>query len=201
MKHPTTRTTLSALFLAACVAVPTASASVVPYTRMAADDLAPDGYDHHPVLRIDQDFHPNDDYEISIDAWVDQTDPDALAAVRMWWLDTADADARSPFGKGVRRHIDIDYVQGKDAAWDIRITQGRKRFVFAVQMNDAGTVGAFADVRANGEVIEDCRVQRSRLVAKKVLGIAAGLKRLDVTCIDDEGTKHRGSVVGSKVRR
>ena len=57
---------LSALVLAAAPAVVSA-ASVVPYTRMAAADLAPDGYAHHAVLRIDQDFHPNDDYEIAIE--------------------------------------------------------------------------------------------------------------------------------------
>lgn len=185
---------LSALLLAAAPAVVSAS-SVVPYTRMAAADLAPDGYAHHPVLRIDQDFHPNDDYEISIDAWVADGSPDDLAAVRMWWLDTSDADARSPFGKGVRRHIDIDYKE-RDAGWDIQIKQGRKKYVFAVDLNDGKAV-ASANVRAKGELIEDCNVSRSRLVAKKVLGIPTGLRRIDVTCTDADGNEHRGSVVTS----
>lgn len=197
-----TRTTLTALLVLA--AVPTAAAassSVVPYTRMAAADLAPAGYDHHAVLRIDQDFHPNENYEISIDAWTEETSPDALAGVRMWWLDTADSDARSPFGKGVRRHIDIDYAQQSSSDWDIQITQGRKRYTFTVEIDESGSVAAFADVRADGKAIEDCKVDRSRLVAKKVLGIPAGLKRLDVTCTDGEGEQHRGSVIGTKVRR
>jgi len=193
----TTRKTLlalSALVLAAASAPAVVSASsVVPYTRMAAADLAPDGYAHHKVLRIDQDFHPNDDYEIAIDAWVADGSPDALAAVRMWWMDTADADARSPFGKGVRRHIDIDYDQ-RDAGWDIRIKQGRKKaYVFAVDLEDGKAV-ASADVRTKGGLVEDCQVTRSRLVAKKVLGIPTGLRRIDVACTDADGNEHRGSV-------
>lgn len=197
-----TRTTLIALFaLAATPSLASASSSVVPYTRMAAADLAPAGFDHHAVLRIDQDFHPNEAYEISIDAWTADSSPDALAGVRMWWLDTSDADARSPFGKGVRRHIDIHYAETSATDWDIQITQGRKRYTFTVEIDESGSVAAFADVRAGGEAIKDCKVKRSRLVAKKVLGIAAGLKRLDVTCTDDEGKEHRGSVIGTKVRR
>lgn len=183
---------LSALVLAAAPAVVSAS-SVVPYTRMAAADLSPEGYEHHPVLRIDQDFHPDEDYEIAIDAWVADADPDALAAVRMWWLDTSDADARSPFGKGVRRHIDIDYDQ-RDAGWDIRIKQGRKAYVFAVDLEDGKAVASTA-VREKGETIEDCKVSRSRLVAKKVVGIPTGLRRIDVTCTDADGNEHQGSVV------
>lgn len=192
MNHRKTLLALSALVLATAPTVAAAS-SVVPYTRMAASELAPDGYDHHAVLRIDQDFHPNDDYEIAIDAWVSDASPDSLAAVRMWWLDTSDADARSPFGKGVRRHIDIDYDQTDDG-WDIRIKQGRKAYVFAVELED-GKAHASAKVRAKGQVIEDCKVERSRLVAKKILGIPTGLKRIDVTCSDAEGQRHRGSVL------
>jgi hypothetical protein len=193
MTHRKTLLALSALLLAAAPAVATAS-NVVPYTRMAASELAPDGYAHHAVLRIDQDFHPNDDYEIAIDAWVADDKPDSLTAVRMWWLDTSDADARSPFGRGVRRHIDIDYDQ-TDEGWDIRIKQGRRKaYVFAVELTDGKAV-ASATVKADGQVIEDCKVKRSRLVAKKVLGIPTGLKRINVTCTDAEGTQHKGSVM------
>ena len=191
----TTRKTLlafSALVLAAAPAVVNAS-GVVPYHRMAADELAPSGYAHHPVLRIDQDFHPNEKYEIAIDAWVSEGSPDSLAAVRMWWLDTSDADARSPFGKGVRRHIDIDYKE-RGAGWDIRIKQGRKAYVFAVDLED-GKPAATATVKTKAGVIDECALTGSRLVAKKVLGIPTGLKRIDVTCVDEEGTKHRGSVI------
>ncbi len=192
----TTRKTLlalSALVLAAAPAVVNAS-GVVPYHRMAAADLAPAGYEHHPVLRIDQDFHPNDKYEIAIDAWVSEGDPDSLAAVRMWWLDTSDANARSPFGKGVRRHIDIDYKE-RDAGWDIRIKQGRKKaYVFAVDLEDGKTT-ATASVKTKEGVIDECELTGSRLVAKKVLGIPTGLKRIDVTCLDAEGAEHRGSVI------
>lgn len=191
----TTRKTLlalSALVLAAAPAVVSAS-SVVPYHRMAAADLAPSGFSHLAVLRIDQDFHPNDKYEIAIDAWVSDGEPDSLAAVRMWWLDTSDANARSPFGKGVRRHIDIDYKE-RGSGWDIRIKQGRKAYVFAVDLED-GKATATASVRTKTGVIDECELDGSRLVAKKILGVPTGLKRIDVTCTDAEGAKHRGSVV------
>ncbi len=190
-----TQLALSALALAtvALVAPADGAASVVPYHRMAACDLAPAGYAHHPVLRIDQDFHPNDAYEIAIDAWTADDEPESMAGVRMWWLDTSDANARSPFGKGVRRHIDIDYQDRGAGGWDIGIKQGRKRYTFEVRREDGGVV-AYSDVQADGTLIEDCKIQRSRLVAKKVLGISTGLKRIDVTCTDAEGKEHRGSV-------
>jgi len=193
MKNSKTLLALTALAATAVAPLQSSASSVVPYHRMAAADLAPQGYDHHAVLRIGQDFHPDDDYEISIDAWVQETKPDALAAVRMWWLDTSDADARSPFGRGVRRHIDIDYDQ-REAGWDIRIKQGRKSYIFNVDLDDGRAV-ATTTVRAHGEQVEDCRITRSRLVAKKVLGISTGLRRIDVTCTDEDGKQHRGSVV------
>ena len=176
-------------------------ASVVPWTNVPVAKLAPKGYEHQQVLRIDQDFHPNDDYEIALDAWISEKQPDAIAAVRMWWLDTGTKNERSPFGKGVRRHIDIKYDQVADDAWSVRIKQGRKEYRFDVHLGSRGKIQAFADVATTSGTVERCRVKKSRLVARKVLGLPAGLKRLDVTCRDQEGKNRKGHVVHRKVSR
>jgi hypothetical protein len=171
-----------------------ASASGIPYGRTPVASLAPAGFHHQQVLRIDQDFHPNDDYEIALDAWTKKSEPGSIAEVRMWWLDTATSDERSPFGKGVRRHIDIDYTEDDEGDWTVRIQQGRKIFQFEVELLDSGKIAAYADVESEGATYEHCRVQSSRLVARKILGIPAGLKALRVTCTDDDGNRHKGNV-------
>jgi hypothetical protein len=170
-------------------------ASVVPWTNVPVAKLAPKGYEHQQVLQIDQDFHPNDKYEIALDAWISSKQPGAIAAVRMWWLDTGTKNERSPFGKGVRRHIDITYDQVDDDDWAVRIKQGRKAYVFDIELDPRGKIEAFADVATSSGTVEHCKVRRSRLVARKILGIPAGLKRLDVTCRDGNGNQHEGYVV------
>ncbi len=172
-----------------------AIAAIVPWTKVPAAQLAPKGYEHQQVLQIHQDFHPNDDYEIALDAWVAESQPNAIAGVRMWWLDTATSNERSPFGKGVRKHIGIAYDEQDDGDWQVKITQGRKEYMFEVEMNERGKIQAYADVVSGGATVEHCRVDDSRLVARKVLGIPAGLKGLDVSCVDDNGKKHKGYVV------
>jgi hypothetical protein len=192
----------SALVGVALAAWSSPVAAAIPSGRTPAAKLAPAGFEHQQVLRIDQDFHPNDHYDIALDAWVEHTRPDAIAEVRMWWTDRASDDERSPFGKGVRRHIDIGYTAHASDRWTVDITQGRKSFTFFVERIDSGTIAAFADVDVGGgELVEHCRVQSSRLVAKKILGLPAGLKRLDVTCVDDEGRQRRGHVVHESRRR
>jgi hypothetical protein len=190
------RTPLLALALLASASfVAPAVAAIVPWTKVPAAQLAPKGYQHQQVLQIHQDFHPNDDYEIALDAWVADQKPNAIAGVRMWWLDTATSNERSPFGKGVRKHIGINYEEQDDGDWQVKITQGRKEYLFEVEMNERGAIQAYADVVSGSDTIEHCRVDDSRLVARKVLGIPAGLKGLDVSCVDGDGKKHKGYVV------
>lgn len=186
---------VTSVAVATTVLASTAWASAVPSGRTPVAKLAPAGFEHHQVLRIDQDFHPNASYDIALDAWIDKRNPGAIAEVRMWWQDTSSSDERSPFGKGVRRHIDIDYAARGDGSWDVTITQGRKRYGFEVERTAGGNVEAYADVQAGRETIERCRVLRSRLVARKMLGLPVGLKHLAVTCTDADGKRHRGHVV------
>jgi hypothetical protein len=183
-----------ALLASATVALP-AAAAIVPWTKVPAAQLAPKGYEHQQVLQIDQDFHPNDDYEIALDAWIAEQQPNEIAGVRMWWLDTSTSNERSPFGKGVRKHIDITYDQQDDGDWQVKINQGRKNYLFEVELDQRGKINAYADVVGGGQTIEHCRVIGSRLVARKILGIPAGLKGLDVKCVDQDGTKHKGYVL------
>lgn len=188
---------LSLALAASALAMP-AAAAIVPWTKVPVANLAPEGYQHQQVLQIDQDFHPNDDYEIALDAWIADADPNEIAGVRMWWLDKSTSNERSPFGKGVRKHIGITYEQQDDGDWQVKINQARKEYLFEVEIDGRGKIQAFADISEGGETIEHCRVKDSRLVARKVLGIPAGLKGLDVSCVDEDGGKHKGYVVQGK---
>ena len=178
----------------AAVSVP-AKASIVPWARVPVAKLEPRGYAHHQVLRIKQDFHPNDAYDIALDAWVPKQRPSEIELVRMWWLDTGTSDTRSPFGKGVRRHIRIDYDTNRDGSVSIRMTQKHRQYNLTVERDDEGAIHAYADVIAGGRVFEHCRVTNGRLVARKILGLPVGLRRIDVSCIDPDGATHRGFVV------
>jgi hypothetical protein len=165
----------------------------IPRRPTPVDQLEPDGLSHTQVLRIDQDFHPNDDYEIALDAWVDEAKPDELFEVRMWWMDTSKNDERSVFGKGVRRHIDLGYERLSPTAWSLSILAGSQRYVFDVELSDAGVVQAYADVEvADGSVLQHVLVSRSTLVARKVLGLPVGLKRMDVEGEDSSGNPVSG---------
>lgn len=181
--------------LAVMFAASTAFGSAIPSGRTSVAKLAPPGFEHRQVLRIAQDFHPNEAYEIALDAWISSSRPDAIAEVRMWWLDTGSDGERSPFGRGVRKHIDIDYHRQSDDRFIVQITQGRKRYAFEVELQGKGDIEAYADVEADGTVVDHCRVRNSRLVARKLLGLPVGLKHLAVTCTDAEGKTHRGKVV------
>jgi hypothetical protein len=161
-------------------------AALVPKGRTPAAELQPAGLAHTRVLRIEQDFHPNDEYEIALDAWVADAEPDELLEVRMWWMDTGKSDERSVFGKGVRRHIDITYERQSEQAWDVSIVQGGKRFTFSVRLGEDGTPRAYADVQVSeGSVVEDVLVAESTLVANKVLGLPIGLERMDIEGVDE----------------
>jgi len=183
-------------FLSALVAsasTPCTAAAPPPAERTAAARLAAPGTAHHRVLVIHQDFHPNEHYEIAIDGWV--TCEDQLAGIRMWWMDKERADERSPFGKGVRRFIDIDYRRKAPTRWTIELRNGRKEFQFAIELDDAGTPRAYGAVElASGQVLDHCRVEHGRLVARKILGLPTGLKRLEVVCVDEDQRRHRGTL-------
>lgn len=167
---------------------------LIPRSRTPVALLEPEGVHHQEVLRLHQDFHPDDAYQIAVDAWVEEAKPDELALVRMWWVDTSKNDERSVFGKGVRRHIDITYIREERDLWTIAIKQGDSSFRFELELNpETGVVQAYGDVATDGgTLVERCPIQDSRLVARKFLGLPTGLDRLDVVCRTESGERHEG---------
>lgn len=186
----------SLLLLSALAGTPhcaSSSLSAPPPARTPVKRLASPGTSHHRVLVIEQDFHPNEGYEIAIDGWVACTKQ--LADVRMWWMDTSRGGERSPFGKGVRRFIDIDYRRASTDRWTIELRNGRKDFTFDIELDENGTPRAYGTVElSSGHLLTHCQIENGRLVARKILGIPAGLKSLDVVCLDGERKRHRGSL-------
>jgi len=147
------------------------------------------------VVRIDQDFHPDDAYEIVVDAWVQGAQE--LVDVRMTWVDTANADRRSPFGRGVRRHLELDYVRNGARSWTIRLGARGHTWALEIGMDPAGSVHAHADVRTDAAIVERCRVHRGVLESTKLFGLPVGLARILVSCTDAAGVAHDGELVES----
>jgi hypothetical protein len=179
--------------LAACERAPTEP--VVTTTSPSESTCAGE---RREVLRIDQDLHPDDDYEIVVDAWV--VGADELLDVRMTWIDTANADRRSPFGRGVRRHLELEYGRRDSRRWTVRLGARDRVWAIEIAMDATGSVGAFADVRAAGTILERCRIQRGALESTKLLGLPVGLDRIVVACIDAAGREHEGELVETEAR-
>jgi hypothetical protein len=146
------------------------------------------------VLRIDQDLHPDDDYEVVLDAWLDG---DEIVDVRLQWIDTGDADRRSPFGRGVRRHLDVDYVRHGPRRWTVRLGASTSAWELSIE-RDAGGLSASARVRSNGASVDRCRVDAARIDSRRVLGIPVGVARIVVSCTDDAGAVHEGELEAAR---
>lgn len=173
----------------------------VPWVETDVADLAPDGLLHQEVLRIDPDFG-KDHHDIVVDSWMLADDPDALSEVRMWWLHSEDNDERSPFGKGVRRFVELDYVRKGARRFGVVLRGDRKQWAFDVVLRDNGRAVALAEVTtADGEVIPKCEAESAKLLVRRVMGIPMGLKGLEVVCHDAEGRRHRGTLPETKRRR
>jgi hypothetical protein len=170
------------------------SASTAP-TKTTTEPHASATVGHRSeVVRIDQDLHPNDAYEIVLDGFVTA---DALVDVQMGWVDTADADRRSPFGRGVRRHLELDLVRRDAQHWDVRLGTAAHSWTIAVERDATGSVRALADVRTGTTIVERCRIRRGVLHSTKVFGLPVGLRRIQVSCTDGDGVAHEGELVES----
>lgn len=171
--------------------------SRVPHKRTEVAKLGDEVLRHQEVARIDQELHPDDDYQIAIDAWISNEPTVELAEVRMWWVDTGKGDERSPFGRGVRRHIDIEYERRDARSFAIHLAEKERVFSLEIVLADDGVASAFAPVQlSSGERVDHCRVDGGRLVAKTVVGLPVGLDRLEVSCVDDQGQRYNAAVVG-----
>ena len=176
---------------------PTAIADpYVKNTRTPAAELSPGEVTHATVLKINTDMR-TDGYDIVIDAWVDG---DELAEVRMWWLNPARSNERSPFGRGVTRYVSIGYDRLGDDGWRVRMRAGKKQYAFVVERHDDGEIIPYADVDTSAGLVEHCRVTESALKAKKFLGLPTGLDKIKVACVDDDGDTHKGTLRAKKIK-
>jgi hypothetical protein len=173
----------------------------VPWVETDVADLAPEGLLHQEVLRIDPDFG-KDHHDIVVDSWTLADEPDALSEVRMWWLHSKDNDERSPFGKGVRRFVELDYVRKGSRRFGVVLRGERKEWGFDVVLRDNGTAVALADVTtSDGVVVTQCEAASAKLLVRRVMGLPVGLKGLEVVCHDADGTEHRGTLPELKTKR
>ena len=176
---------------------PTAIAEpFVKNTRTPAAELSPGDVTHATVLQIDTDMR-TDGYDIVIDGWVAK---DELAEIRMWWLNPGANDERSPFGRGVTRYVDIGYDRLADDGWRVRMRAGKKQYSFEVERHDDGKIIPYAAVDTGGGLVEHCRITKSKLKAKKFLGLPTGLDEIAVHCVDADGGEHDGTLRAKKVK-
>lgn len=173
----------------------------VPWVETDVADLSPEGLVHHEVLRIDPDFG-KDHHDIVVDSWTLADDPKTLSEVRMWWLHSEENDERSPFGKGVKRFVELEYERQAPSRFALVLRSERQEWAFDVVLQDDGQAVAMADVTTNdGTVVEGCVADSAKLLVRRVLGIPAGLKGLEVVCHDAKGNSHRGTLPERKVKR
>lgn len=173
----------------------------VPWVETDVADLSPEGLVHQEVLRIDPDFG-KDHHDIVVDSWALADAPDTLSEVRMWWLHSKENDERSPFGKGVRRFVDLEYERLEPNRFALSLRSDRRQWTFDVVLRENGQAVAMADVTtSDGTVVKDCVADSARLLVRRVVGIPAGLKGLEVLCHDAEGNEHRGTLPEQKIKR
>ena len=145
--------------------------------------------DFRSVLHIDRDYGPSAE-DIAIDAWVSK-DGKRLEEVRIWWVRQDVAGRRAPFSKRVLKRLNLGYMPVSDQQWFLGFAGDGKQFVFSVEM-EGGKPVLFGDVDTENGTVGHCRVQRARIVAKRVLGVPSGLSHMEVTCIDAGGKRHHG---------
>lgn len=173
----------------------------VPWVETDVADLAPDGLRHQEVLRIDPDFGKNH-HDIVVDSWTLADEPETISEVRMWWLHSKEHDERSPFGKGVRRFVEVRYDRHGPNSFAVVLRGDRREWSFDVVLGDDGQATALADITtSSGAVIKRCEADSAKLLIRRVLGIPAGIRGLEVTCHDAEGKQHRGTLPERKVKR
>lgn len=173
----------------------------IPWVETKVADLAPEGLVHQEVLRIDPDFGKNH-HDIVVDSWMLASDPQTLSEVRMWWLHSKENDERSPFGKGVRRFVDLEYERRGPHSFAVILQGERRKWVFDVVLDDSGRAVALADITtASGTVVKRCEADSAKLLVRRVLGIPMGLRGLQVVCHDAEGHEHRGTLPEYKSKR
>jgi hypothetical protein len=171
-----------------------AELDAIPQGATTVEKLSTKKFRHHEVLRIRRDFGM-DHWEIALDGWLSQTKRGHIADVRLWWVNTNDADRRKPFSAYLRRYIEFEHRRANEGALAIRMAGDRKEYLFTVELDGKGAPAVFADVRlADGTTVAHCRCDRGQLLARRVLGIPVGIASLQVHCTDDAAKSHDGAV-------
>jgi len=173
---------------------PSPQTVAVPQGRTPAAKLATAELAHHEVMRIDRDFgKPR--WEIALDGWMPRAGTERIEDIRLWWVDTQDADARKPFNAHLRRFVDLSYDRDPTGNLAVRLEGDRKAYMFTVERDPAGRLAVFADVSlADGSTVPHCRAQRGRLVARRMWGIPIGIAALKVSCLDADDRVREGEV-------
>ena len=173
----------------------------VPWVETDVADLSPQGLVHQEVLRIDPDFGKNH-HDIVVDSWTLADSPEQISEVRMWWLHSKENDERSPFGKGVRRFVDLEYERRGPRSFAVILKGERRQWSFDVELGDDGKAIAMADITTRGgTVVKRCEADSAKLLVRRVMGIPMGLKGLEVTCHDSTGKRHKGTLPERKIKR
>jgi len=183
-----------AFALALALVRPAAAVDAIPHAPTPVEKLSTKKLRHHEVLRIRRDFGM-DHWEIALDGWLARADGGHIADVRLWWVNTTDADRRKPFSAYLRRYIAFEHRRADSGALAIRMAGDRKEYLFTVELDKGGSPAVFADVQlADGSTVRHCRCDRGKLVARRVLGIPVGIAALRVSCTDGGARRHEGTV-------
>ena len=171
-----------------------AAPHAIPQGETPAAELSTATLLHHEVLRIDRDFGMPQ-WEIVLDGWLVRAPAGRIHDVRLWWVNTAQADRRKPFSARLQRFLQFTPTRGADEALSVLLAGDDKEYAFTVALDAAGVPGVLADVRLEGgTIVPRCRCESARLLARRVLGIPIGIATLSVQCRDADGTEHRGEV-------
>ncbi|MCA9662745.1 MAG: hypothetical protein KC486_30685 [Myxococcales bacterium] len=145
------------------------------------------------VVRITRDFG-KPYYDLALDAF---TEPGAARVddVRLHWVNTSAGDRRKPLGPLTERLVKVNLRRESDRAVTVTITGDRKEFAFALELQDDGALDVYvAAVAEDGQAIPRCRAAKVRLIARRVLGIAAGIDRITVECADTSGRRQPATI-------
>ena len=179
----------------------TLTSAGIPSGPTAASELSAPGFAHQEVLRIDRDFG-KPYWELALDGWVTDAPPRRVEGMRLWWVNTKEADRRKPFSRTLRRHVTFEFTRRSEGRVDVRLAGDGKAYRFAVERDSKGTLAAFADVElADGSQVRHCRVARGRLTARRFLGVPIGVATLGVRCTDAKGKQHDAVVPYRRIER
>ncbi|GEM_PF-5968556 len=149
---------------------------------------------HVEVLRVTRDFGANY-WHLVVDGWMPAHGGE-LEEVRLWWANVKEHDKRFPFSRKELHYVSMSYERKAATAWNVTFAGDGKSFTFSVELDgNSNTANAYADIFTDDStVVEHCRVLRSRMIARRFIGIPVGLRGVRATCIDADGRRHRGMV-------